>query len=307
MRHFSLASQAKADTAIVICFELTRNGKKLALAGVDGLGVLSATMTNLTGVPHAHLDFNLGGLESGPDRGEQPHLGWAHGPAEVGDRFRYRIVMRDVVDPPCHRNGSPSTSRRRYTPLHALRDEQEEMKKMRLALKRQIPIDEKWITSGVPVAKPTPFICFELSLNGQKLAVGGIPGHAVVSVHLHCALRVPRPGRKRRDPAELRLSLGGMDFNRHYEDAPQLRWVDQAVKVGDRITIRILRRTEADPPKSRRFWGKPLVDYSDETPRAALRRHRRRLATVDKQLAKLAVEIAKLQAAARSSELRTGV
>ena len=68
------------------------------------------------------------------------------------------------------------------------------------------------------------------------------------------------------------------------------------------FTIRILRRTEADPPKSRRFWGKPLVDYSDETPRAALRRHRRRLATVDKQLAKLAVEIAKLQAAARSSE-----
>ncbi len=90
----------------VICFELERNGERVARAGIPGHAVLSATFTwvrSRRGVkPPARvrkeLTFGLSGLDSNVPPGE--HVGWAGGPMEVGDEFVLRVVDADAADPP---------------------------------------------------------------------------------------------------------------------------------------------------------------------------------------------------------------
>jgi hypothetical protein len=109
----------------VICIELTRNGTKLAVAGLEGDGVLSTLVTGLArGGEPRNFQFSLGGLEfSGSDKWS---LQWAIGPATVGDEFTVRVLELDRCDPPSKREAFETPEQvRQATVAHLERIEAE--------------------------------------------------------------------------------------------------------------------------------------------------------------------------------------
>jgi hypothetical protein len=90
----------------MICFELSRNGKRMATAGIPGLAVLTATFTwvrrrlkpGSTAIEE-DLKVHLGGLSSN-DPSDSYHLAWFDRGAKVGDLFTVRILEGDRVDRP---------------------------------------------------------------------------------------------------------------------------------------------------------------------------------------------------------------
>ncbi len=100
----------------MICFELSRNGKRMATAGRPGFAVLSAIFTwvrrrsrRKPGAAEEELNFSLGGLDSN-DELNGYHVQWLNEDAKVGDVFTLRVLERDRVDPPKSR--SPRENRR---------------------------------------------------------------------------------------------------------------------------------------------------------------------------------------------------
>jgi hypothetical protein len=106
----------------MLCIELTRNGKRLATAGLRGEGVLSLDFTCLRvgpGSRHEAQRFDLFAL----DYRVRKQLTWAKGRLEAGDEFVVRIRDRATADPPRNRfrraspgalwRGSRSKNRRR--------------------------------------------------------------------------------------------------------------------------------------------------------------------------------------------------
>jgi hypothetical protein len=90
-------------------FLVSVNGKRFALAGVGGHGVLTAAVTSITGrklegrgkLP-SRLELYLGGLNTS----SREHLRWhRRGPVKlrVGDEIKIRIVNAETVDEPLSR------------------------------------------------------------------------------------------------------------------------------------------------------------------------------------------------------------
>jgi len=89
----------------MLCIELSRNGKRLATAGLPGKGVLSAIFDRVLTIANGPKElrrFSLGGL----DLSTQPNLsvGWAYGKIEHGDEFVLRFLDLPEADPPRHRS-----------------------------------------------------------------------------------------------------------------------------------------------------------------------------------------------------------
>jgi hypothetical protein len=88
-------------------------------------------------------------------------------------------------------------------------------------------------------------ICFQVSLNDRELCTAGVAEQASNVVALVCAVggRLNEDGSRR-----LTLDVGGT------ADEVQLTWLENfdRLEAGDTITIRILERETADPPRVRR-------------------------------------------------------
>ncbi|MGZ7079936.1 MAG: hypothetical protein ACXVJT_11020 [Thermoanaerobaculia bacterium] len=117
----------------MICFELSRNGRRLATAGLPGFAVLSAIFTSVRRRPNANypkvqkqLDFRLGGLDSN-DTLEKPHVEWVEGRMKVGDVFTLRVLEQADAEP-------PRTRERRVTP--SIADVKESIASYKQALQR---------------------------------------------------------------------------------------------------------------------------------------------------------------------------
>ena len=78
-------------------------------------------------------------------------------------------------------------------------------------------------------------LCFEVRLNGEKIALAGVP-EGVLSIILSSLSRPPE------NSSELTLEIGG------YVQETHLHWAQPSVSVGDRIEILVLDALEADPP-----------------------------------------------------------
>jgi len=78
-------------------FEVSRNGKRLCVAGVGQDGVLTAIVSLVIGKPVLDLDLSVGGLISSPRR----HVYWAREKGlSVGDEIHVRIIESDSIDDP---------------------------------------------------------------------------------------------------------------------------------------------------------------------------------------------------------------
>jgi hypothetical protein len=95
-------------------------------------------------------------------------------------------------------------------------------------------------------------LCFEVAVDGRRVARAGVPGHGVLTAILSWVLRDPRL-RPRGMPAgewnreELALHLGGLSRG---EDRV---WIDRPLRDGDVVSVRVMRARAADPPRARRL------------------------------------------------------
>jgi hypothetical protein len=113
-------------------------------------------------------------------------------------------------------------------------------------------------------------LCFEVSRNGNKLALCGLRESGVLSFILSWVGR--GEGASARAAAtdgpipELNLHVGGLDTSNPAGDA-QVHWVedDDLLKLGDDITIRLVAAEVADPP-TRTEPSKPASRTEDGTP-----------------------------------------
>jgi hypothetical protein len=94
----------------MIAFEVSLNGKKVCVAGVGHLGVLTTMLSWVrregrnteTREPEnvdEELTLNVGGLISSKNE----HVRWTENELTVGDEVRVRVMNLESVDPPCDR------------------------------------------------------------------------------------------------------------------------------------------------------------------------------------------------------------
>jgi hypothetical protein len=98
-------------------------------------------------------------------------------------------------------------------------------------------------------------IAFEISIDGQKTCTAGVADMGVTSVIASWVRRASRdPSSGDAIPGcfeeELTLDVGGLA---HDPDgtAVQVRWLHQALKPGQQITLAIVETEAADPPRTR--------------------------------------------------------
>ena len=78
---------------------------------------------------------------------------------------------------------------------------------------------------------------FEIYLNREKLCVAGVGDGGVLSAIVDY---VSRSAEER-----LELAVGGLVS----ANQDHLKWISQSLEMGDEITVKILKKTEVDPPK----------------------------------------------------------
>ena len=286
----------------MICFELRLNGRRLATAGIPGYGVLSSFVTWVKRNPRrtfatkrTELDLSLGGRFSDSDSS----LGWVDLRLKVGDRIGWRIVDRPTCDPPKLSKEKPPLSAAEN--LKAGRRYLGRQKQQLAELERQIRKHELRVASGVRVLPPVvqgraKMVCMEVKLNGRRLATAGIPGEATLGASLVWGWRPPEPeGRGELPAQELNLRLGGLESNSVY--GTFLDWVSRELEVGDRVSVRILERTTADPPVTFRS-GKTFNAIAKPrtfSPKAALRELGKQRASLEQEIREMQKHVARLE------------
>ena len=95
----------------MIAFEVIVNGSKLCDAGIEGLGVLSATLSWAHRLPAPEEESNelyppdellleVGGLKSARDDEPGQQMSWLTKHLQVGDAIVINIKRLETVDPP---------------------------------------------------------------------------------------------------------------------------------------------------------------------------------------------------------------
>lgn len=99
----------------MIAFEVSRNGKRVCVAGAEDLAVLSTiisaggklgpkTMPRRDGDTSADVYLSVGGLTRRKDPKKDVHVDWESvTPLSLGDVIQVRIVETDTVDKPKRR------------------------------------------------------------------------------------------------------------------------------------------------------------------------------------------------------------
>jgi hypothetical protein len=89
-------------------------------------------------------------------------------------------------------------------------------------------------------------IAFEVFINGRKKCTAGISGPGVLTATMSWILR--EPGERRGKRKELNLGIGGLAGRNRF-----LEWLSYKPKPGDEVTIRIVKATKVDKPKTSRM------------------------------------------------------
>ena len=131
-------------------------------------------------------------------------------------------------------------------------------------------------------------ICFALELNGRPLVTAGIAGNGVLTAIATWVQRRPRSAKKQPE-RELTLSLTGLDSNSESNDGTHLGWVNQQLKVGDVVMVRVLDQEASDQPTSRRPSMSPsqMASARVQSAKAYLKEYRRQRARLDLMISDL--------------------
>jgi len=121
----------------MLCIEVSRNGERLAAAGLPGKGVVSVVFNRVLSDANGVLerrDFRMGGLDVSVEPNRSLH--WTGGKVEVGDEFIVRFIEKDVADAPLHAELSsrPSESELRRFRRRQLKNLEAELLRVRKLL-----------------------------------------------------------------------------------------------------------------------------------------------------------------------------
>ena len=86
--------------------------------------------------------------------------------------------------------------------------------------------------------------CFEVKVNGKRLALAGIQGEANMNAHLSWS-RTTHYGEGMWARGGIRLFVGGGDFNDPVWDR-FVGWVDRRLAIGDRVEIQVVHSPAPD-------------------------------------------------------------
>jgi hypothetical protein len=105
--------------ALVLAFEIWKNGKKLAVAGLEHSGAVSFMLTwvgkgagassrAIEGAEIDGLDLRVGGIDSSESSGDES-VEWIEDTAlRIGDDIQIRLVAADSADAPMRREPTKS-------------------------------------------------------------------------------------------------------------------------------------------------------------------------------------------------------
>ena len=98
-------------------------------------------------------------------------------------------------------------------------------------------------------------LCFDVRLNGQRIALAGVGEDGVLNAIVGWVCQERRPAD---EPCTLELSVGGLDHEAH------LHWVeDHPLKVGDRVEVVIVEAEQPDAPQREQRDDKKLAEVSE--------------------------------------------
>src|SRR5689334_14123128 len=92
-------------------------------------------------------------------------------------------------------------------------------------------------------------VAFEVRLNGKKLCRAGVSELGVLTTVLTWVRRQPG-ATGGRTVKELRLEVGGLDSSGRYA-GQHSRWVRRRLRVGDRVSVKIVEAGRVDAPADR--------------------------------------------------------
>ncbi len=229
-------------------FEVTLNGEHLCTAGVDGYGVIAATvlMTSYLKAeasvsqeavnPHKY-DLNLGvsALECN-DSEENRNLTWINRSLREGDELRIRILAEGDIDPPILSFPDHESSCVNEEDI-ASEDE-----------------DDGYPPEDPPQDKDAcGHVRFEIVSNGARLCIAGIDGGGILFGHVISVSRHPNyardhhlEGESAKD--EMYMTVQGLDSS-DADSRSRLIWVrEHTLQLGDELLVRLLPPGEYDPP-----------------------------------------------------------
>lgn len=89
-------------------------------------------------------------------------------------------------------------------------------------------------------------IAYEITINGHTAAIAGIENGVISCIANWVSLRKPARTRNRQWDAGFRV--GGLRTTSNGKDE-FLSWVEHRMKLGDKITIRLVNVASTDPPR----------------------------------------------------------
>jgi hypothetical protein len=93
-------------------------------------------------------------------------------------------------------------------------------------------------------------IAFDVSLNGKRACVAGVEDFGVLSAILTWVRRHPETRRRGRTADELTVEVSGLQ-SQHPGPGEHLKWLSRNLRVGDRVSIRVVDTRKVDEPKTR--------------------------------------------------------
>ena len=96
-------------------------------------------------------------------------------------------------------------------------------------------------------------ICFEVSVNGERLCIAGVGEYGVLSAMTTWSRRqqpLAEAGSEDRDE-DLELDVGGFYRDPPEGDGEHLQWARRPLSRGDVVSIRVLDSDSADEPAGR--------------------------------------------------------
>lgn len=88
-------------------------------------------------------------------------------------------------------------------------------------------------------------LAFKIEIDGEHVALAGVPDWCVMGVHIAATRSDLRPGE------ELDLSVGGLSERDALGVAYHVRWSGRALTLGSRVTVLVVDTEHPDPPVKR--------------------------------------------------------
>jgi len=216
-------------------FEVSVNGERVCVAGLEDKGAVRLTVSCSTCWPRNEQDLSVDGV-IGDTLGDRRSAVWGKWALTFGDEVTVRLLPPGESDPPV----SPPPEK---DPIRALDDEVDGSTPASPALRAKA---DPLILKRRPRAKHQADIRFQVRVNGRQLCVAGVAGSFILHAELYYA-----------DAASWAVYSGKLAFLKVYSieiepdylpNGRTMTWPHGEVTIGDEVSVKLLPAGESDAP-----------------------------------------------------------